>query len=52
MKKTSEVMGHPLWMLPVMILLCLSLIEGLHTSAHLRMNIDTHGYCKRVQRSQ
>jgi len=47
MKKTSEVLSHPLWMLPVMLLAILALIEGLHTGAHLRMKIDTHGYCMR-----
>tara|TARA_B100000902_G_scaffold325217_1_gene319740 strand:+ start:207 stop:389 length:183 start_codon:yes stop_codon:yes gene_type:complete len=44
--KTDEVMGHPLWMLPVMMLSVLLLIEGLHTSAHLHQEIDVHGICR------
>tara|TARA_R100000742_G_C4272300_1_gene91442 strand:- start:1428 stop:1610 length:183 start_codon:yes stop_codon:yes gene_type:complete len=44
--KTDEVMGHPLWMLPVMLLSVLLLIEGLHTSAHLHQEIDVHGICR------
>ncbi len=46
MKKADEVLGHPLWMLPVMLLSILVLIEGLHTSAHLHQEIDVHGICK------
>jgi len=44
--KTDEVMGHPLWMLPVMMLSVLLLIEGLHTAAHLHQKLDVHGICK------
>ena len=49
MKKETigEVVGHPLWMLPVMILSLLAMIEGLHTTAHWHMNMDVHGYCMR-----
>ena len=46
MRKTEEVMGHPLWMLPVMLLAILVLIEGLHTSAHLHQEIDVHVICR------
>ena len=46
MKKTDEVLGHPLWMLPVMLLSVLLMIEGLHTSAHLHQEIDVHGICR------
>ena len=46
MKTAGEVAGHPLWMLPVMLLAVLLLIEGLHTSAHLHQEIDVHGVCK------
>ena len=45
--KTDEVLGHPLWMLPVMLLSILVLIEGLHTSAHLHQEMDVHGVCRR-----
>ena len=49
MKKETagEVIGHPLWLLPVMLIGILALIEGLHTSAHLHQNMDVHGVCKR-----
>ena len=44
--KTDEVIGHPLWMMPVMLLSILVMIEGLHTSAHLHQEIDVHGVCR------
>tara|TARA_B100000427_G_scaffold218810_1_gene182843 strand:+ start:1489 stop:1668 length:180 start_codon:yes stop_codon:yes gene_type:complete len=47
MKKAGEIIGHPLWMLPMMILLLVALIEGLHTMAHLHGEMDVHGLCKR-----
>ena len=48
MKKETvgEVIGHPLWMLPVILIGLLALIEGLHTSAHLHQNMDVHGICR------
>ena len=48
MKKETvgEVIGHPLWMLPVMLIGILALIEGLHTSAHLHQELDVHGICR------
>ena len=46
MRKTTEVIGHPLWMLPVMLLGMLAFIEGIHTSAHLHMKIDANAYCR------
>ena len=48
MKKETagEVIGHPLWMLPMMILLLLVLIETLHTMAHLHQEMDVHGICR------
>ena len=46
MKKTTEVLGHPLWILPVMILGMLALIQGMHTAAHLHMKIDANAYCR------
>ena len=44
--KTDEVIGHPLWIMPVMLLAILVMIEGLHTSAHLHQEIDVHGVCR------
>ena len=48
MKKETagEVIGHPLWMLPMMLILFLVLIETLHTMAHLHKEIDVHGICR------
>ena len=46
MKTAGEVTGHPLWMLPVMMLAVLLMIEGLHTMAHLHQEIDVHGICR------
>ena len=48
MKKETlgEVIGHPLWMLPVILIGLLVLIAVLHTSAHLHQKIDVHGVCK------
>jgi len=48
MKKETigEVVGHPLWMLPTMLVCMLVMIEGLHTTAHLRGEIDVHGMCR------
>ena len=46
MKTAGDIVGHPLWMLPVMLLELLVLIEGLHTSAHLHQELDVHGICK------
>ena len=46
MKKAGEVVGHPLWMLPMMLLVCFGGIEVLHTMAHLHQELDVHGICK------
>jgi len=46
MKKTGEILGHPLWIMPVMIMLILAFIEGIHTAAHLHMQIDANAYCR------
>ena len=48
MKKETlgEVVGHPLWMLPTMLICLFVMIEGLHTTAHLRGHIDVHGLCR------
>ena len=48
MKKETlgEVVGHPLWMLPMMLICMFVMIEGLHTTAHLRGEIDVHGLCR------
>ena len=48
MKKETlgEVVGHPLWMLPMMLICIFVMIEGLHTTAHIRGEIDVHGLCR------
>ena len=46
MKTSGEVMGHPLWMLPVMLLSLVALIEGVHTTAHWHQEVDVHGTCR------
>ncbi len=48
MKKETigEVVGHPLWMFPMMLLCMFVFIEGLHTTAHLHKEIDVHGICR------
>jgi len=48
MKKETlgEVAGHPLWMLPMMLICIFVMIEGLHTTAHIRGEIDVHGLCR------
>ena len=46
MKKAGEIVGHPLWMLPMMLLVCFGGIEVLHTMAHLHQELDVHGICK------
>ena len=44
MKRTpGEVVGHPLWMLPTMLICIFVIIEGLHTTAHIRGEYDVHG---------
>ena len=47
MKKETaeEVVSHPLWMLPVFILIVFGGIQGIHTTAHWKMEMDVHGHC-------
>ena len=35
-----------LWMFPALLLGILILIEGVHTDAHLKMEMDVHGHCR------
>ena len=48
MKKETagEVLGHPLWMIPTFMACIFVMIEGLHTTAHLRGEMDVHGLCR------
>ncbi len=46
MKKAEEVMMHPLWAGPVLILGMMVMIQTLHTLTHWRMEIDADAYCR------
>ena len=46
MKKTEDMVMHPLWIIPVMLMFMVVLIETLHTVTHWRMEIDADAYCK------
>ncbi len=47
MKKETagEVVSHPLWMMPMMLIIIFAGIQGIHTTAHWFMEMDVHGYC-------
>ena len=47
MKKETigEVVGHPLWMIPTMMIGMFFFIEVLHTKYHVDANTDAHGFC-------
>ena len=40
-----EVFGHPLWMLPMMMIGMFFFIEVLHTKYHVDADADAHGFC-------
>ena len=46
MKKTEDVVMHPLWGIPVMLMFMVVLIQTLHTLTHWRMQIDADAYCR------
>ena len=46
MKKTEDVVMHPLWIIPVMLMFTVGMIQTLHTLTHWRMEIDADAYCK------
>ena len=46
MKKTEDMVMHPLWIIPVMLMFMVVLIETLHTVTHWRMEIDADAYCR------
>ena len=46
MKRTpGEIVTRPLWMMPVFMLLIFCFIQGIHTTAHWKMEMDVHGHC-------
>ena len=44
-KEFCEVFGHPLWMLPMMMIGMFFFIEVLHTKYHVDADADAHGFC-------
>ena len=44
-KEFCEVFGHPLWMLPMMMIGMFFFIEVLHFREHTNMNSNAHGFC-------
>ena len=47
-KKTiTTIAKSQLWLLVAMLLAFLVLIQYVHTDAHLKMEQDVHGYCKK-----
>jgi len=46
MKKAEDIMLHPLWFGPVLLLFVGILIQTLHTVTHWRMQIDADAYCR------
>jgi len=49
-KEFCETFGHPLFMLPMMMIGVFLMIEIMHTNEHYdRENGDAHGYCGRQE---
>ena len=46
MKKKEDILLHPLWFGPVLLLFVGILIQTLHTLTHWRMEIDADAYCR------
>jgi len=46
MKKTEDIMMHPLWCGPVMLMFMVVMIQTLHTLTHWQMEIDADSWCK------
>jgi len=46
MRKTEDLVMHPLWFGPVMLMFVAVLIQTLHTLTHWRMEIDADAYCR------
>ena len=46
MKETEDIVMHPLWIGPVMLMFVAVLIQTLHTVTHSRMEIDADAYCR------
>ena len=48
-KEFCEVFGHPLWMLPMMMIGMFFMIEVMHTRYHADGEQDAHGFCGRQE---
>ena len=46
MKKAGDVMMHPLWAGPVLLIGMMGVIQTLHTVTHWHMEIDADAYCR------
>ena len=46
MKKAGDVMMHPLWAGPVLLIGMMCVIQTLHTITHWHMEIDADAYCR------
>ena len=46
MKDPGDVMMHPLWAGPVLLIGMMCVIQTLHTITHWRMEIDADAYCR------
>ena len=46
MKKTEDIIMHPLWFGPVLLLFFAILVQTLHTLTHWQMEIDADAWCK------
>ena len=44
--KAEDIMLHPLWFGPVVLLLVAVLIQTLHTLTHWQMQIDADAWCR------
>ena len=48
-KEFCEVFGHPLWMLPMMMIGLFFMIEVLHFREHTNMDSNAHGFCSQQE---
>ncbi len=46
MKKTEEVVMHPLWIMPVAMMFLVVMIETFHILTHWQMEIDADAWCR------
>jgi len=46
MRNKEDIMIHPLWFGPVLLMFMAVIIQTLHTLTHWRMEIDADAYCR------